>query len=1253
MVRNVVLIVASASIILVAYAAYTYQDGGVTYARTRYEGPPPAEAMASVDGPVLNVKQTTVRGGDKPYVVVYDADGEPKYQFRSTKWEPISEVEFNLVHPEICVFMPGGEKTRIEADHGRVYVERTKGNNLDPKRGHLRGNVIIFIDRTDKAWRRAHPELADPEHHSDRVIKIWMDEVRFDLDQSYIKSKGTLRVQSPEVEIEGQGLTLAWNERDNRIEELVIEKGKFMELRRGGSLVSFGMPGQEREGPGPRSRPAAPPEKAKARQELKQAAAMVAMGMSGSAKSHPSAFIRRAVAQGAAANKPLALEEIYPRKKQSPSPGQRTGRFSDKPAKPHKKITLFKPDGKSRISKKRDQIDTYLAVFEGDVIVEQRRGLKMLGRLSGVDRLEMLFDVGEKQRKTVRGRPQPDEPSQADKKTSSPSSAPTLAGAAVSQPASAPTSQPKDRTRLRLMWNGRLVMRPVPEAKKTGQQFDVRATGREVHIMDNEGEVVCKRLIFSNETEQAWLYGGAEGPVRMWSGKTRRLQGQEIYLDRKTGIAVVNGPGSMTDTRQALAAIAFPGTEPEADKDGSKSLKDERIEISWTRQVELDFSAAPVTRRDPATGREVTKQREYIKEAAFRGQVRMKQGDQHISADEIVMTMGLPDGAKGFVGPILAVRAADGVTLNHQDSEIRSERLSVTMAVDESGRNVPKSATAYGNVLAKQGERHIRAKDLLSVEIGETRQPTPTTQTTRPGGLPELDPDRLAKVKVLAAMKGIQPEEIDELLRTKGLDVAALKAFARSKKIDPDVVTKLIEPAKARPRLAITEMHAFGDVVADDPKQKLGVEAEELHCTLPDGKTIDRATVIAKPSDQARAELGDYVVHGHRIEIDLEREFAEVPDKGWLRFRSRQGLDGRRLDRPVPTKVEWSKQMRLEGKRNVGLFVGDVIASSEASRLECDRLKIDFEDLPPAESDKKKEKAAKSRWEFVGQWLSSRSRSGSEPDEGALRRRINKKPIAALAEGNVVVVSSVFDKEQAKRLLSRLRIAGPKLSVDLQREQLDVIGSGSLLIEDYRLPSSARQPAMRRPSRPKDPLLGDLGGRGPSQTVFTWANSMTYFLANNLAVLDRSVSMVHLSGSAMVMAKDMARAMNVDISKLRMKGRKAALTCDNLTVEFLRSNQSSKGSTPFDPAGAAELKRLIATGNIYLEDAGRSVVGEELNYRRDTNQITVTSSPGNEARLFLEDAKSGRMSFYLGPLIRLNRNSGDIHAPGARVFHSR
>lgn len=1281
MLRTIVLALASLSIILVGFAAYTYQDPVTQYEKSLVDANLPDDPFANVGtAGVLEYDGVTVPGGEKPAVKVWTDDGEARYQFRATTWEPIREDLFRLVDPEIAVFMPGGQITRIQADHGETFLERLRGNNLTPRRGKLWGNVLVFVDRSDKAWRKKNPDKLAPEDHPELIIKIWLDEITFDLDQSFIKSPGRLRVQCPEVEIEGFGLSLAWNERDNRVEELIIERGNFMELRKGGNMVSFGLPGQQDPNKPPKDdkTPEQDEKKQAAKEQLFHAMAMKQVGLTQTKdRPKPSVFVQRAVAASATANKPLSIEEVYPTKKQQPGA---TTRRSLKDIF-QGRIKLFDKGPNRRLQRKGTQLDTYAAVLEGDVVVEQMRGLKMLGRLSGVDRLTLVFDVGESQRQAVRSTgAEDDEGKQADDDVKGDQAAEGSDPAGANRKASVSdgkdgktkptaTTQPEEKTRLRLHWKGRLKLWPVPpDGEQTGKRFDAYAFGDEVRIEDQQGMVLCKQLIFSNETERAWLTGSDTQPVRLWADDNRKLQGEKIYLDRKTGLALFQGPGSMSDTRKALESVGLPDSENGEAPKGKDTPEAERVELSWSDGAQLEFGPSEVTLTDPTTGRQFTKTREHIKEASFRGNVRMRQGNQEIRAQEVVMTMGPPTKPKAFVGPILAVRATGKVALIQEGNDIRADKLSVNMTVDDEGRNIPKSATAYGNVRAKQGEREIRANDMLSVVIGEVAQPEPTTAPAGkklPGG---IDPAKLARIKQLAALRGIDGKEIDALVRKVGYNIPAFEAFAKNKKLDPAIVRKLLKPAKPKLRLSINEMHAFGDVVAVDVEQKMDVQAEELHCTVPDGKMIERATVIAKPDEQSRVKMDDYVIHGHRIEVDAKRQYAEVPDKGWLRFESKQGLDGEKLDKPMPIRIEWSKQMRLEGAKNVGNFTGDVVAESDTSRMECDRLRIDLVDMAPAEVERLRQQRAPEPTMFdqlrkavvdaaSGKMPRIGGQAQAEPEpikpstKDELRQRFAKRPMRVLAEGNVVVVSSMMDKTNPKRLLSRMRIAGPKLTVDLQREQMEVTGAGSLLIEDYRLPTSVtREQIVKNASRPKNPLMGNIASSGPSQTAFMWANSMTYFLANNLAVLDRSVHMRHLSGGEVVMGKELAKAMDVDLRALKLKGRRAELTCENLTVEFLQKrDEKTKSKTPFDVAGATELQRLIATGNVYIEDSGTCLVGEELTYFRDKNEITVIGTKDNMARLFIEDPKGERFMYPAAPMFRWNRGTGEIWAPNARI----
>jgi len=1089
---------------------------------------------------VLKLRGVPIPPGSKPRVTVYDRKGQAKIRFRARTWEPLSETEFHMEEPEIELLMPGGQITHIRADRGNVVVQRTEKGNYDPKRGRLEGHVRIFIDRTTKKWRQAHPDRSAPEQHPELLIKIWLDNVSFDVDLARLETKGPLRVQSVEANIEGHGLVLRWNQVDNRIEYLEITRGRMMELRRGGQLVDFAIPGSERE----TIQPAPSPERARAAEEAGPIAAAAA--------NRPTP----ATAFESLANRPAAVER--PRGPRARSPSSRPSATPAGRAERRRAKKTLEPE----------RIDTYVAEFQDDIVVEQRKGAKVSGRLEA-DRLALTFEFGSKQREAVKEQP-------------------------TSRPARRGITAPGDETRLRVTWTGKMVMRPVGEARSeaTGDRLDVLAIGKPVRLKDKQGLVLCRKLVYQNETQQVWLHGSDAEPVRLVADKGRTLTGRTIFLDRKRGIAQIRGPGSMTDKRRPVAAVEVPrGPAP------TQRTKDRVVRIRWSRGVNLAFGLMRSRQRDPKTGRLRIKTREYIRHAVFEGQAEMVQADQSIRADRIEVYFGKPRSANSLADVVERVNAVGQVRLTHAEDLVRCEKLLVEMTTDAGGRSIPKTAHAFGHVVAQQGARRIEASDHLEV--------------------------------VFAAVRKV-PEPID-------LDKA--RAIARARGLDPDAIDWQAVQAKRRGKtiLRITSLQAFGNVRAVDPGERLDLTADVLQAELPDGRNIDRAVVIGTEAQMAVVQLQDYLIRGRRIEMDLPKQHAAVPGRGTLEFLSRRDLDGRRLAKPLPVAVSWSQGMTLTGQYNVGIFEGDVHAVSRNSRLDCQQLRIDFAPVPP-DQETVQVRAGPVRGPDL--WIfAPLVRSAPKPASGdALRTRFNKRPILITARGDAVALRSTYD-ERTGRLLSRMRIAGPQITVDLKAEAMNVEGRGNLLIEDYRPPRRRRTAR-----RPVDSLLGGIESSGPSQTLFTWANAMSFFVSQNLAYFDRMVHMTHYAGGAMVLARELADAMKVDVNKLAaMKQRRATLDCDTLLVKFLTDPRGA-GRTGGRAAGLAQLE---AVGRVVLCDSGKTLMGERVTYDHASELVTVHGGPRTDARILDEH---GRQFMWTGPELAWDRKNDRVIARGATII---
>ena len=337
--------------------------------------------------------------------------------------------------------------------------------------------------------------------------------------------------------------------------------------------------------------------------------------------------------------------------------------------------------------------------------------------------------------------------------------------------------------------------------------------------------------------------------------------------------------------------------------------------------------------------------------------------------------------------------------------------------------------------------------------------------------------------------------------------------------------------------------------------------------------------------------------------------------------------------------------MEMRGEINRLHFAGQVqTVSTEGPRehhsMACDALTVTFVDLPEPQTIQPE--AMRERGTYWVYTPLVRLLAGRD-ESRRTSVQFNKRPVLVLADGSTVAVSSTHHPE-SRVLLSRMRINGPRVAIDLRRQTTNVEGAGNLLIEDYRLRTRDRSPRQGD----SDALLGDLGGGGPSQTLFTWGNSMSYLQDRNIAIFDKDVHMVHRAGSKMVLGTQVAAARSLDVQQLRrLSGRSSTLDCRNLLVEFARrSSERKDGDSPY---GAAELRQLDATGEVQLKDSNKSLVGDRLTYFSGSGMITIRAARGREAHIYDENARSD----WRGPVLRWNRKTDRVEAADATMVFSR
>lgn len=1209
------LTLATLAIIGLAFSIYRWQDDAPSRIReTREEYRPPERprpARPTATRPAADAgftfRDTRIPAGQHATGRLYDPKGNTRLVFQSVEQEPVSADTWHLTQPSGWVLLPGGQIAHVEADEGHVTLQRA--NNYNPESGWLRGNVRVIIDRTTPEWREANPELRDPAQRPETVVKMWLDEVHFDLDLSRLDSEGPVRVESPAGMLTGRGLTLVWDEVDRRIRLLRIHEGDRAVVY-GAGLVDLGG-SEEVDG-------AADPDEAI---EHEDALAMAV---------------------------PAATPD--PR----PAPGTPAGGDDDM-------LTFLPFPGEENPDlPSRDRVDTYRIVFSGDVDARQKEGIRTAARLKA-DVLTILRDFGRQERAAVEH-----VPGTSSDRAEAPARKPPENGMPGDRFAA-----PDRHTAIELRWSGELVIAPIePEENDEADadelpedrpnRFHLIAEGAPVEIMDPQrGEGVCLRMEYHDETQQVWLSGSPEMPVVMNAGENRRLVGErQVFLDQRTGLARVEGPGTMLNRRQAssheneLPDCMTEGRERPTGRETGEPADFDDAEIAWASGMEIEFGRQVITIADPRGERQRTQ--DYVRRAVFEGQVRVAQPGFEVEADHVEAIFREPDEAQEFAsgeasliadrihatGGVRMIQRADG-----REDAISCDRLDVEMTVDDTGRNVPHIGRAFGNIVARQDRREIRARDELTVVLASV--PRPVTEAER------------RRLEIGAARCGFEPGSAEWLAMEERLE--------------------------RRRDLIMKTMHAHGDVTAHDPAEGMELAGQRLECTFDDAQQILDALIVGREGEPAFVDLGDFYIRGEQISLDLPGESAEVPGEGVLRFVTSQDLDGRDVAEPIPVTVTWRDRMVMHGPTNTGRFIGQVRAVSQNTILDCEtELRIEFQDLPAEPRAAAPE--PDSRWIFGPLADALRPEPKVSPG-GRVAGQMRKRPAYLHAIGSAAIVSSMYEETNAAaggaisrtmiralpevlrperqddieagaeaagpRLLSRIRIAGPRIAIDLVSEYLSVEGAGNLLLEDYRLPP----PGRRASGDGTGSMLGqraaaEMGSIGPNQTLFTWRNAMTYLNARNVAVFDRDVEMRHRAGAEMALSGQLETALRLDRAQLaRLRSRRAGMTCENLLVEFER-DRGPREAGPSPLAGATRLKSFRATHRVHLEEQNRSLEGQLITFDNDTGLIRVTGSADAPARISELDARTGRARLWRGNLLEWNQKAGTIRVLDSDVVAS-
>lgn len=1333
--RKIILVIATLALIAVAFAIYAWREEATLPMAGPLPVPAPIEPTTTQPGSAtqpaddeaaLAFKDVKILPGPKPRARIYDPKtGEAKIIFQADEWKPISDTEFDLTHPSARILLPGGQLAYIKAIHGQIKMQADDDDNLNPKSGRFQEEVEILLDLTEPEWRREHPELTAPETHPEAIVRIWMDNAEFDLDLARLSSTGNIRVQSSRGSIEGRGLELVWSETDRRVKMLRIVEGKRATIAAPGLERMATLPGSGEVTPAGQGS-AAPwilsPDQPSATAPAEPA------GANATAPEPPTA--EPSSVPDAPPTKVPSVALADPHADAPTTSAAPTGSsaapigetaFPEGAMSPNRQARLAFIDEGNEPKPRKDRVDTYKVVFDGNVTARQMVGDEEAGHLTA-DVLTLLADFGEQERAAVEHIPA------------------TQAADGTTQPATAPATRPatpeESNSRIVLTWSGELLLEPAPSPATQPEaetqpadepvfhkRLHITAEGQPVQLRDRkQGSAVCTKLEYHLETNRVWLTGGEGQPVFLRTGEDRELRiERSLFFDYQQGIATIDGPGRMsrrspdeqpvTATRPAVTepAIAAPD-RPGGDESLGALAQAGDVELRWSKRGEIRFgevrfdapvddtASAPVDSDEAqSAGRRVT----YLERAIFEGDVHTTLRDEAIRADRVDVAFFAPEPAPkgaseaegdqptgqraGMIDTLQAERivAEGNVRMRQEKSRrlgrrreqrvdtVECERLVVDMTVTDTGQNLPRTGHAFGEVVARQSVQSY---------LGPMPLGPPAIRDIRAAEEMEIE---------LAAI----PIPVTDLERQ------AMERQARSMGLTPDSPAWQTYEQKLRDRREITirSLTARGDVAARDEKRALrDLTADFLQCRLDEHGQLERAFLRGWDDRPAHVDHGQFYIRGYQVSLDLASQSIEVPGEGLLRFATDQDLDGRPLNDTVPIIITWGERMWMRGEENVGTFSGDVRAISNNNVLETRELRLRF--APPSEPDAETALAATQPADNVqtpgmlGTLVeAARGPADSPENTTATRGPLNRELTRVDAFGDAVFVSSSYAAggpanpglvtevladlipeslrppttqpavEDPRPLISRIRLAGPQIRVDLMENHLLVEGRGTLLVEDYRLPKPASGGSDR--GQGSTFLVGSsvpgLGVTGPSQTLFTWENSMTFLSKRNMAVFDRDVVMRHRAGREVALAGPLREAIQLNPSiRRRLQSRSAGLTCSHLIAQFLTEGPTDNAGSGSPLARATGLESFRATGRVMFVDRDgnvkRTASGSAVTFNQTSGVAEIAGSARQPAILEEVDSRTGRLTAQRrGGTIRWNLKTRKITAERSTILAPR
>ncbi len=247
--RTVFIAAATLAFVLLAFAVYQYLQMDPQQAKEAARPlagvlTPPPELMTDNAAPVGVGSQQFIGDGDRATFTLYPRQGTRAIgEIEAENWKSIDDMgrRLRLTKPVIRAETRDGRRVNVRADE--AIVEPREPGGFDPQRGDFTGSVVIEIDRLTRTQREALPVEQQDRFDEERVIRINLDRLEFDLEFMRASVTGEFTVHAYELDLRAADLEVRFDTTASRIDVLTTQRGGRLELRGLEDEVTFSLTG--------------------------------------------------------------------------------------------------------------------------------------------------------------------------------------------------------------------------------------------------------------------------------------------------------------------------------------------------------------------------------------------------------------------------------------------------------------------------------------------------------------------------------------------------------------------------------------------------------------------------------------------------------------------------------------------------------------------------------------------------------------------------------------------------------------------------------------------------------------------------------------------------------------------------------------------------------------------------------------------------------------------------------------------------